>query len=153
MGIQHLFTRCIIAIFMTLLTGCSELPFLKDSAESDPVAKAAMQVRNSNVGAQHGSTPNSTGPAYKVSPADLSQAVQKGIFQGELVPGMTSNEVAEAWGKPHEIQTAGDPRIRNEKWIYTDRPTQNGSIHPVKVVYFDEGRVSGWETSFQVSRP
>jgi hypothetical protein len=137
-------------IILTLQAGCSEMPFVKDHL--DPIADAATQIRKIDSSKKLSS--GILGPGRPdPNPVDLAKAIQKGIFDGDLVPGMSSNDVAQAWGKPHEILYAGDPGIRNEKWIYTDHPARDGKILPLKIVYFEAGRVSGWETSFEISDP
>lgn len=56
----------------------------------------------------------------------------------ELYIGMQKRDVLEKWGRPSRIDVAGDPRYENERWAFYE----NGKI---KNVYFESGKVQGWE--------
>lgn len=60
--------------------------------------------------------------------------------------GMAMDEVTQVWGDPREVDTAGDPALGNQRWTYTDGFSSRYSLGGKKIVYFEEGRVVGWET-------
>jgi len=51
--------------------------------------------------------------------------------------GMKKDDIMRMWGRPIQIDVAGDPRYENERWSFYD-----GS--QVKQIYFENGQVSGW---------
>ncbi len=51
--------------------------------------------------------------------------------------GMRKNDVMRSWGRPAQVDVAGDPKYENERWSFYD----NGQT---KQVYFENGKVSGW---------
>ncbi|PIK14811.1 MAG: hypothetical protein CES88_10775 [Halobacteriovorax sp. JY17] len=51
--------------------------------------------------------------------------------------GMNKNDIMKIWGRPMQVDVAGDPRYENERWSFYD-----GSH--VKQIYFENGVVSGW---------
>lgn len=69
------------------------------------------------------------------------------MASGEVALGMSTTQVRSVWGSPREIQVAGEPEQRNEKWIYistlfTGTPEFS---RDKKIVYFEKGFVVGWE--------
>lgn len=52
--------------------------------------------------------------------------------------GMSKDDVMESFGKPVRVEIAGNPSYENERWLYN----VNGSK---KFIYFESGRVEGWE--------
>ena len=65
----------------------------------------------------------------------------------DIAVGMTGTLVRRAWGEPIDIEASGNPIYRNEKWKYVkDVPTVNGYKRERRFVYFEAGRVIGWET-------
>jgi hypothetical protein len=51
--------------------------------------------------------------------------------------GMRKSDVMRSWGRPAQVDVAGDPKYENERWSFYD----NGQM---KQVYFENGKVSGW---------
>lgn len=51
--------------------------------------------------------------------------------------GMRKDDVMRSWGRPAQVDVAGDPKYENERWSFYD----NGQM---KQVYFENGKVSGW---------
>lgn len=56
----------------------------------------------------------------------------------DILLGMTKAEVMRSWGKPNQVDYAGNPRNENERWLYR---THGAS----KYIYFESGEVQGWE--------
>lgn len=60
--------------------------------------------------------------------------------------GMTQNLVRKSWGEPDNIEVSGNPLFRNERWKYNKYvSTPDGYKPEKKIVYFEGGRVVGWE--------
>lgn len=65
----------------------------------------------------------------------------------DIAVGMTGTLVRRAWGEPSDVEASGNPIYRNERWKYVkDVPTVNGYKRERRFVYFESGRVVGWET-------
>ena len=71
------------------------------------------------------------------------QRVQQAVETHDLTLGMTMNEVLHAWGQPHQSENLDDGSRGNAEWTYSEGTTQLASQ---RVVYFERGRVVGWET-------
>jgi hypothetical protein len=56
----------------------------------------------------------------------------------DVLMGMRKNDVLASLGKPMRVEIAGNPRNENERWLYR----MNGNQ---KYIYFESGRVEGWE--------
>jgi hypothetical protein len=73
--------------------------------------------------------------------------VARAIEQQDIVPGMSPQEVVSAWGRPREIQVAGEGRSGgNERWLYYSGNSLRYGINQARVIYFENGRVAGWES-------
>ncbi|MEH0861935.1 hypothetical protein [Halobacteriovorax sp. DPLXC-1] len=55
----------------------------------------------------------------------------------EIEIGMDKKAVIQRWGNPHRVDTAGNPRLGNERWTFYE----NGDS---KYVFFSKGKVDGW---------
>lgn len=65
----------------------------------------------------------------------------------DIAVGMTAQLVRRAWGEPEAIESSGNPIYRNERWKYVkDVPTTSGYKRERRFVFFESGRVVGWET-------
>lgn len=58
--------------------------------------------------------------------------------QSDILLGMSKDEVMGSWGRPLQVEVAGNPSYENERWLYN----VNGAT---KYIYFESGRVEGWE--------
>ena len=56
----------------------------------------------------------------------------------DLLLGMSKDQVNTSWGRPTRVDVAGNPKHQNERWSYY----RGGQF---KFVYFDSGRVQGWD--------
>jgi len=61
-----------------------------------------------------------------------------GVRETHVAEGMTKSDVESNWGSPSRVEVAGNPSYENEKWQYVI----NGAT---KYIYFEAGRVQGWE--------
>ena len=62
-----------------------------------------------------------------------------------LMLGMSMNEVIDTWGRPHDIEVAGQSHLQNERWRYSTTAIRDWKLRPERIVYFERGRVVGWE--------
>lgn len=65
----------------------------------------------------------------------------------DITLGMSQELVRKSWGEPSQVEHSGNPIYKNERWKYTrELPTMNGYKRERRYVYFESGRVVGWET-------
>jgi hypothetical protein len=134
-------TRIFIPVSLVLFfAGCALLPVsgMDDPASDpdDPVAQAALRLRQP-----------ASAESYESDsiPTDLATA----RAAREVVPGMPMDDVRSILGEPREVETAGNPMLGNQRWVYSEasRGSMNRLDGPSRVVYFENGRVAGWENS------
>ncbi len=69
------------------------------------------------------------------------------LDSGDIAVGMQMDYVKKAWGEPQGIDVSGNPLYHNERWRYTRFVSAQDGYHQEKrFVYFEGGRVVGWET-------
>ena len=69
------------------------------------------------------------------------------IENNDVAEGMSRKAVKESWGEPDMIEVAGAQIYGNERWKYTKMiSSTNGYSKQIRIVYFEGGRVAGWET-------
>jgi hypothetical protein len=77
----------------------------------------------------------------------FDSGVNAAIEESDLVLGMPRDAVMKSWGEPEAIEVAGNPNYGNERWIYTHfESSTEGFQKQERLVYFERGRVVGWET-------
>jgi hypothetical protein len=65
----------------------------------------------------------------------------------DIAIGMPADYVKKSWGEPTDIETSGNPIYKNERWQYLKQvSTPQGYKQEKRFVYFEGGRVVGWET-------
>lgn len=75
-----------------------------------------------------------------------SDAVEELIENRDIVVGMTKKAVSQSWGDPDLVEVAGNPLYGNERWQYkTYVSSSEGYKKELRVIYFEAGRVAGWE--------
>lgn len=78
---------------------------------------------------------------------DFDRMTMQLIEANDVGRGMSPNAVKQSWGEPDFIETAGNPIYGNERWIYNKLvSTQDGYRQEKRIIYFESGRVAGWET-------
>jgi hypothetical protein len=60
------------------------------------------------------------------------------LRKSHVITGMSKSDVMYNWGPPAKVEVAGNPSFENERWLYS----VNGAT---KYIYFESGRVQGWE--------
>jgi hypothetical protein len=77
-----------------------------------------------------------------------TEPVAKAIEENDITVGMSPKAVKESWGDPDIVETAGDPMYGYERWNYHRFVAGNeGYQKENRIVYFEGGRVVGWETA------
>ena len=65
----------------------------------------------------------------------------------DITLGMSQELVRKSWGEPSQVEHSGNPIYKNERWKYIrELPTVSGYKRERRYVYFESGRVVGWET-------
>lgn len=65
----------------------------------------------------------------------------------DIAMQMPMDFVRKAWGEPSAIEVSGNPIYRNERWKYQRYvSTPDGYRSEKRFVYFEGGKVIGWET-------
>ena len=65
----------------------------------------------------------------------------------DIALGMPQDYVRKSWGEPSQIETSGNSIYKNERWQYLKQvSTPQGYKQESRLVYFEGGRVVGWET-------
>lgn len=65
----------------------------------------------------------------------------------DIAIGMPTDYVKKSWGEPDNIEVSGNPIYKNERWKYVKQiSTPQGYRQEKRYVYFEGGRVVGWET-------
>lgn len=73
--------------------------------------------------------------------------IQRLIDENDITLGMTKQAVRDAWGEPETVEVAGNPVYGNERWHYSEQVSSTeGYQTERRLVYFESGRVAGWET-------
>ena len=73
---------------------------------------------------------------------DVREAVQN----SDIILGMPKEAVVQSWGEPEIVEVAGNPLYGNERWKYVEFvTTQEGYQREERIVYFQNGKVAGWE--------
>lgn len=64
----------------------------------------------------------------------------------DIALGMPMEFVKKSWGDPVATEVAGNPIYKNERWKYIKQlSTTDGFQQQKRIVYFEGGRVVGWE--------
>lgn len=72
--------------------------------------------------------------------------IQALIEVNDITIGMTKQAVRDSWGEPELVEVAGNPVYGNERWAYSEQiPSTDGYQTEHRLVYFESGRVVGWE--------
>ncbi|ATH06834.1 hypothetical protein BIY24_02435 [Halobacteriovorax marinus] len=71
------------------------------------------------------------------SPASQNFGYMRSSVTTKVDIGMRKSDIKRIWGRPMQVDVAGDPRYENERWSFYD-----GS--KLRQIYFENGVVSGW---------
>lgn len=69
------------------------------------------------------------------------------IESNDIAKGMSMTAVTQSWGEPDLKEAAGNPIYGNQAWHYRKMVgTGDGYKEEKRVLFFESGRVSGWQT-------
>lgn len=69
------------------------------------------------------------------------------IENQDIAVGMPMELVKKSWGEPSSVEVSGNPLYKNEKWRYQKyNSSSDGFRQEKRIVYFEAGKVVGWET-------
>lgn len=149
------------------MLGCSSAPYDDDYDEDESVQSqqlsrqpAAFYAPRSSPAAQRSSS-----LAYRNRPRETYFELPTPLVHQDLILphqnirpkltiGMSMRDVEQIWGQPDTIFAAGEVNLGHQKWIYsTQKQMVEGHLLPQqnlvedRVVYFEQGKVIGWEIS------
>lgn len=80
--------------------------------------------------------------------SQMNSAEMKDLVESQdIALGMPQEFVRKSWGDPQAVEVSGNPIYKNERWKYTKYVAgPNGHRPEKRSVYFEGGRVVGWET-------
>jgi len=85
---------------------------------------------------------------YGKEETSYSDGVAKTIEAHDISLGMSQKAVRESWGDPDMVENAGNPMYGYERWnYYRFTASSDGYNKENRIVYFESGRVVGWETA------
>lgn len=114
------------------------LPWLKDDAE-----KVEMLTIPSLEGRQSWINRQSIWSRARVPVARMKELIDS----QDISVGMPMEYVRRAWGDPVSVDSSGNPIYKNERWKYLRNvPGSDGFHQQKRFVYFEGGRVVGWDT-------
>jgi hypothetical protein len=84
--------------------------------------------------------------AFNSRAGSLKADMQDLVEAQDIALGMPQNLVRQSWGDPDAVEVSGNPVFKNERWRYSKFvSTQDGYKPEKKTVYFEGGKVVGWE--------
>ena len=79
-------------------------------------------------------------------PQQVTNEMHELVEAQDITLGMPQFLVKKSWGEPDVVEVSGNPAFRNERWRYNRYVSTSDGYKPEKkVVYFEGGRVVGWE--------
>lgn len=149
-------THLSLVLSIALLNGCALLsPDMTEEEryENDPVGRAALALRNDRSPAGRTtdySSMNNRGDGNAHGREDNGDLESRAVSSERQVPdqltlGMSSHHVQALWGRPQEIENAGDSDSGNQRWIYLNGLKRGWGTSDYRVVYFERNQVVGWE--------
>jgi hypothetical protein len=136
-----------LVILMTPLWGCALFSnlFSKDQADhEDPIVREALRIRDGNGSYYNGN--EEAERSWNEQRERREEEIQYGLDSREIVLGMNMEQVSSIWGRPMNIETAGDPGFGHQRWVYHEGISSRWNIKSSRIVYFESGKVVGWET-------
>jgi hypothetical protein len=77
----------------------------------------------------------------------INDKMQGLVDTQDIAVGMPQPLVKKAWGEPEQVEIAGQPQLKNEKWRYSRYVSSTyGYKLEKKYVYFEAGKVVAWDT-------
>ena len=81
-------------------------------------------------------------------PKNVNSKLSDLAESGDIALGMPQELVRRSWGEPQIVEVSGNPAFKNERWKYMKHvSTPDGFKPEQRTVYFEGGKVVGWETN------
>jgi hypothetical protein len=125
----------ILLLSLIFLSGCAELARLEFEE-----GEGIFSLRSPSP--QNESPRSGRRALFEDEPSPPHQ--QESQWQKEIrdvTLGQSMQEVTRVWGHPQTIEYADHPWSGNQRWVYPRH-----GVMPHRVVYFEAGTVSGWES-------
>lgn len=83
---------------------------------------------------------------FMTRPQQITNEMKELIDAQDITVGMPQSLVKKSWGDPDAVEVSGNPQFKNERWRYNKYvSTNDGYKAEKKSVYFEGGKVVGWE--------
>lgn len=127
---------------------------LSSSKEREQYSKVLPWLKNDDEKVSFLAIPSIEGRQQWINKNNLwsrAQAPQEEIKNlietQDIAVGMPQEYVRRSWGEPVNVEVSGNPIYKNERWKYQRQvSTTQGFRKETRFVYFEGGRVVGWET-------
>lgn len=127
---------------------------LSSKKEREQYSKVLPWLKNDEEKASFLSIPSIEGRQQWINKQNIwsrSQAPEsemKSLIESQdIAIGMPQEYVRRSWGDPMSVEVSGNPIYKNERWRYQRQvSTSQGYRQETRHVYFEAGRVVGWET-------
>lgn len=127
---------------------------LSSKKEREQYSKVLPWLKNDNEKIDFLAIPSIEGRQQWINRNDIwarSQApaeeIKDLIETQDIAVGMPQAYVKKSWGEPTSVEVSGNPIYKNERWKYLRHVSSpQGFRQEVRYVYFEGGRVVGWET-------
>ncbi len=113
------------------------LPWFKDDQERiDFLSQGGFEEKQEWLNEQN----------FLARPQQITGEMKELVEAQDITLGMPQALVKKSWGDPDVVEVSGNPQFRNERWRYNKYvSTSDGYKSEKKVVYFEGGKVVGWE--------
>lgn len=79
-------------------------------------------------------------------PTEIDKPTEDLIANKDIALGMPLEFVKRSWGNPDSVEIAGNSLFGNQRWKYKRyTPSPEGYRLQSRVIYFEGGKVAGWE--------
>lgn len=127
---------------------------LRSKKEREQYSKILPWLKNDQEKIEFLSIPSIEGRQQWINQKNIwsrSQAPQEEMKElveaQDVAVGMPQEYVRRSWGEPMAVEVSGNPIYKNERWKYQRQvSTPQGFRKEIRFVYFEGGRVVGWET-------
>lgn len=130
-----------------LLTGCAMIGIDMGSDPMTNRSPAGWSSDPSTDSSSHSGDNSGSSRDSEEAKNEREHRRRLAIMNQDILLGMTAQDVQSAWGTPRDIETAGFPGSGNERWVYYNGNSTTYGMQRPRVVYFEQGRVVGWESA------
>ena len=127
---------------------------LETKKEKEQYSKVLPWLRNDEERIQFLTIPNLEGRQSWINnrgiwdrAQGMSRETKDLVDNQDIAVGMPMDLVRRSWGEPTSVEVSGNPIYKNERWRYMRYSSQaDGFRQEKRIVYFEAGKVVGWET-------